>query len=415
MNQRYLRMGALLIFVVVLVGVHGPEVLLYALLALGAVLGPRQLIDLAIPTGIDGSRVFQFNLRSGMTAQEIITRAAQVIGTVNETIRNRYAGITYITDQLYGYYRQGEGGRSYTPKKSEQTQQDPVKSSNIGHMLPLDDYEDVLGWSELYLRDAPAIQLDGDIAQIADRWENRCDLEMWRRILTTTENPVGSAGYDVGWAIGTGMNVNFIPPQWGTNQFASSHTHFKFQAAATAAAWIALLNEMIADLRHHGHTGRLVCYTSESDIDTIVTMNAAGGRFIELLPQEVTATGGNTNAPVLTVRGETQGVPGEIYGYYRSNKGVVVELRSFGRIPQYYAWMTKSYGPNNPKNGLAIRIHPGVTQGFGLKVDPQLTRSLTPKLDMVKFDATHGVGINDRTNGVAGRVNNASFDNPSLS
>jgi hypothetical protein len=64
--------------------------------------------------------------------------------------------------------------------------------------------------------------------------------------------------------------------------------------------------------------------------------------------------------------------------------------------------MTKSYGLNDPRNGLAVREEPGV--GFGMQVKPKMTDDAVRQLKRIAFEATHGVGVNDRTNGVAGYI-----------
>jgi hypothetical protein len=405
--------GLLLIVVVVLAYlVFQPELDLQQFLvgsgtvAVGTVLGPSMLVRLAIPTGIDGAKVFQFQLRGNLTAEQAITKAAAAIGAVNEELAQRYSGLWYITDALYAYYRQGNsGGRTETPEKVEGKPADPVHGQNIGHMLPLKNYEDALGWTPLYMRDAPVSQLDADVAEIADRWRNKVQKDFLTRALHRTENVIGSAGYDVPW-VKTGGSVDYVPPQYKGKKF-TAHTHFLAVAGTTAADVQTLLNNLANHLREHGHTGRLVALVSDADIATYASMTD----FVKLNPQQFIIPGGNTSSPVAYAQGEVQGMPGELFGYLNGQKGVV-ELRYDERMPTGYIFMTKSYGQNNPKNGIAIRRHP--TGGFGLVVDPQLSKSINPELESVLFKGTHGVGVNERTNGVAGRFGNASYADPDI-
>ncbi len=375
----------------------------------GAVLGARALVDLAIPTGIDGGKVFQFNLRSNLTPEQVIQKAAAAIGVVNEEIASLYGGMTYFTQSLYAYYRQGSATRNMTPKAHEYKDADPMKGQNIGHMLPLDDYDDEMAWTERYLRDAPEMQLDSDVVEVADRWRNRIDYEFWVRVLMNTENAIGSGGYDVGWVNATDGNVDYVPPAYMGKTFDTAHTHYIANTGTNAAAFATLLNSMSGHLREHGHRGMLTAFVSETDIDTYSGMTD----FVKLNPQGVVITGGSTSAPVYSTPGEIQGMPGELLGYFNSKKGLVA-LRWYHRIPTKYAFMTKSYGTNNPRNGVAIRLHPA-EGGFGLRVVPLVTREMQPKLDKVTFKGTHGIGTNERTNGVAGHVDSASWSNPSIS
>jgi hypothetical protein len=228
--------------------------------------------------------------------------------------------------------------------------------------------------------------------------------------LTNTENAIGSAGYDVGWAIGTGTNVNYIPPQYGATVFGTSHTHYKF-VDDTSLDYDDLFELMITDLRHHqGMTGRLVCFVSGTDLTEI----AAVGGFVELKPETVTIIESDASRKLMTADGEFQAVPGELFGYYNSLRGLV-ELRYSDRIPTNYCFMTKPFGRDNARNGLAVRTEPGI--GFGLAVRPQIVHTPNPELDKVYFDATHGVGVNDRLNGVAGYIaaSASGYVNPTIS
>lgn len=374
------------------------------------IIGPRASVDLALPSGIDTSRIFNFQNRSGMNAQEIISRAAAAIGEANEAVMARWQGMIFMTKSLFAYYAQGSGSRTETPVKTEFKRADGVRSDASGHMLPFRDFEDALSWTPLYLRDAYEEQINADVSLIGDRWFNRVDKEIVTRILTTTENAIGT-GYDVPWAIGTGTNVNFIPTQYGTNTFTSSHTHFYAAAGSVSATSVAtMLDAMVLQLRHHGHSGTLVALVSETDLASYTGI--ANGKFIRFIPNGVQTIAGATTNPVLTIQGELEGMPGTIFGWYLSDRGLV-ELRYHDRFPTGYAFMTKSYGNKNPRNGVAVREHPDF--GFGLRVAPQVSNDINPELEFILFKGGHGMGVNNRLNGVAGYIGNASYQNPTIS
>lgn len=374
-----------------------------------AILGARSLLDLALPTGIDGAEVLRFQLESGVTAAEAIALAASTIGTVNESILTKYGDMLHITESPYARTRQGEGSRSETPDRADFEETMAVHSDHIGNMLPRKDHRDALAWTPLYMRRAMNGQLEDDIALIAERWTNKVERELLTRALTNTENAIGSAGYDVGWAIGTGTNVDFIPPQFGATVFTSSHSHYVF-ANDTNVDYDSLFEDMITQLRHHGYTGRLAALVSSADLSEIAAVDG----FVELNPQGVTVVEGDASRVLRIAEGEFEAMPGELFGFYKSLRGLV-ELRYSDRIPTNYAFMTKPFGRDNRNNGLAVRTEPGV--GFGLMVNPQLTRSINPELDKVYFDATHGVGVNNRLNGVAGYIaaGASAYVNPTIS
>lgn len=364
-----------------------------------SVIGPRAAVDLAFPTGLDAGTILNFLLKNGSSAEEYVRRVAAAIGAVNAQIVSQWGGLFYVTQDLYAFEVQGESSRRSTPHAAEFGHADPVRGSNVGRMLPIPKmYEDALAWTPQYMRDAFLSQLEADQTIIADSWWNRVGGDFWTRVFTNTENLVGTTGYDVPWAIGTGTNVNYIPRQYrGNTPFTTAHTHFVVQNSSDSKTFTTLFEAMMKDMRHHGYTGRLQGFVSFDDVDTIVAL----ANFVQLTPaDQLIISSGTGTDPLRYSRGETEGVPGELFGYFNSKKYGVLELRWDERIPAKYAFVTKSFGVNNPRNGVAIRVRPDV--GFGLRVDPRVTNQLQPALEAIYFPAEHAVGINDRLNGVAG-------------
>lgn len=369
---------------------------------MASILGPRLASDLIYSVGgMDSARILNFQNRNGLTTDQIIAKAAGAIGGVNEAVLARWGGIAYITNDDHARYRAGVGGTaSKTGRKTEGAQSDPRQGILSGHMLPIANYEDKLMWSEEYLRDAFEAQIDADVMEVGDAFRYRCEVDILNRIMSNAERTIGS-GYDVPWAIGTGVSVPFIPPPYQAAQFSSSHSHFNFNAGSDAAGLKTLRDDMIKDLREHGYTGTLAQFVSEADVESW----AAVSGFVEINPANVQIVTGGSSA-MRFVTGQLEGVPGELFGFFKTNRGVV-ELRYLELLPTTYTFMTKSFGANNPNNGVALRVHP--TTPFGLVPDVRVTPSLTPKLDFINLKATHGIGVNRRLNGVAGRFGNGSY------
>lgn len=363
------------------------------------------------PTGVDGGRVLGFQLRDGRTAAEIVGEVAVAVGTINQQIADKFGAYIYFTDAPYAYYPAGTGGgRRMTPVKTEFAQEPGVRSSDGGHMLPLKDFEDALAWTPLHMRDAREAQLISDVNLIVESWRNRVTNDFYTRALTNTENAIGSVGYDVPWAIGTGVNVPYIPQQFGSYSFTSTHTHFLARAGTTTADYENRLAEAAKEFRHHGYSGRLDVLVAEDDISKYT----ASDNFVQYIPTGVQTVGGNTASPIFITNEELQNAPGEVFGFYLNPQGPVMVLRSDPYIPTGYALVLKTFGVNNPMNPLAIRVHP--TEAFGLRLDPQGTRSLVnPELDKIMVMGTHGVGVNNRLAGVAIHWGNASYQNPTFS
>jgi len=374
---------------------------------MAGILGSRVAADTVFAVGgMSASGILNFQNRNGLNPQRIIEMAAAAAGAANEAAMARWEGITYLTESDSARYRQGTGNAAGRSKKlTEASHSDPRKGSMSGHMLPISETEYSLAWTEQYLRDCYQDQVDADIMEQVSQFQYDFESDVVRRLLSKAENAF-AGGYDVPWAIGTGATVNFIPPTYSTYVFDSTHTHFEFHTGTTAADYLALRDQMIKNLRHHGIRGDLVLLVSEADIDAW----AAVSGWVEITPASI-ATFAAPSSPMRVQVGSIEGVPGELVGVFRTNRGRV-EVRVHDVIPTGYCWMGKSYGRNNPENGLAVRVHPN--QPFGMTPNPQIDNSIQPRLNGIRLNAMHGVGVNKRINGVAGQINAGSYTSPTI-
>lgn len=378
---------------------------------MGIALGPHDLLDLAIPSGLDTAELMRFDRERGLSDQNIIAMASQLIGTANQEIVARYAGMIYFTRSANAIYRQGAGERRATPMVGEYVNPDPVRGQRIGHMFSRHDFQDRIELERMFQKRGDMDVLMNSLDVIAESWRNRVDLDIWTRALTKTEILVGTTGYDVPWAIGTGTSNNYVPPQHGATMFDSTHSHFNYFNTSSSETWATLLDAAMLDLREHGYYGTLTTYVSQADAPTIVALGT--DKFVQLVQPMLQVTAGGANAPVYSVNGGVAGVPGELIGYYRSPIYGLTEIRYHERIPQHYAFTFQSQGQNNAKNPLAVRIDP---EGFGLIPEPQLSPTFTPKVKSVDFFATHGISTNVREAGVASYINAGavSYVNPTI-
>jgi len=368
---------------------------------MASIVGPRMAADLIFPVGgMDATRILNFQNRNGLTPEQVVAKAAAAIGGVNESVMARWGGVSYMTEDSFARYRAGVGGTARkTSKKTEATQTDPVQGLLSGHMLPIQDYEDSLQWDWQYLRDAYEAQIDADVAEVADAFRYRCEVDFLNRVMSNAERSIGS-GYDLPWAIGTGVTVPFIPPPYQAYNFTTSHTHFVPNAGSDAAARLTVLNSMIQNLREHGLSGTLAMFVSVSDVANWAAVTG----FVEINPANMQIVDSGTTVRYVT--GQLEGVPGELFGFFKTNFGIV-EVRYLEIMPANYCWMTAPFGPNNVNNGIAVRVHPA--SPFGMVPDVQVTSSVMPQLKGINLKATHGVGVNKRLNGVAGMVGNGTY------
>lgn len=368
------------------------------------ILGPRMAADLIFAVGgMDANRILNFQNRNGLSPEQIVGQAAAAAGAANEAVMARWGGSTYITTDDHARYRAGVSGTAtQSKKKTEGANTDPRKGAESGHMLPIWNREYTLEWSEEWLRDAYQSQIDADIQTQVDQFTYDFEVDVLNRVLSNSNRAVGS-GYDVPWAIGNDANVPYIPPPFMATNFTSTHTHFVFNAGSDAAGLKTLRNDMLKQLRHHkGLGGTVSMLVSETDVDAWAAVDG----FVEINPSNVTVINGGSTAALRFVTGELQGQPGELFGFFKTNRGVI-ELRYLELLPTTYAWMTKSFGDNAIENGVAVRVHPNVP--FGLTPDVLVTNSLQPRLQGINLKTTHGIGVNRRLNGVAGHYGAGSY------
>jgi hypothetical protein len=375
-------------------------------------IGPRAAIDILFGVGgISGADVINFQNRNGLTAEQIVQRAAAGLGAANELLFNRWSGISYFTQDMFARYRKGGGTATKTPEYTEYTKPDPIRGDESGHLLRYKDYRDALAWTTIYLRDAYESQIDADIQEIVDRWINRVDQEATNRLFDSSEYPYGS-GYTVPFAIGdAGQSVPFIPPNNGAWTFDSTHTNYlRVNAAVSAANLKTGIDNGVQLVRKLGYTGRLAAWVSDTDVATWATVTG----FHEVMPEGFSIVQGGSTELRVSTGVELQGVPGELFGYYKSARGLV-ELRYLERIPTGYLHVNKPLGTNNPRNPLAWRLHP--SKPFGLMPKPTVTNHIHPELDAIEFEATYGVNINNRTNGVSVQVasGGTTYTDPTIS
>jgi hypothetical protein len=371
------------------------------------ILGPHSLLDTVLPAGIDASYVLNFQSADGLSATDIIALAATTIGEANTAIVNFYSGIITLTEELYATSEIGDGTRTMTPRGAEFVPGDGVVGEELAHMLFINKYTDAVSWSVDFLKKARRSRIVSSLNLIANRWRNRVDRDVVWRLLSAEEVLVGRSGFAPGWAIGTGTNSNFIPPQWMTETFDSTHTHYsRTNAAASAANVLAAIEEGAEEVGHHGHTGDKVAFVAGNLAKLLTASNDK--RIALYVPERFRIVGGNANAQIVSVAGTVDGVPGEVVAYVNTDNGVV-EVRRHPRFPTGYGWVGKGYGAEDMRNPLAIRTDPDFG-GFGLTVQPQVDRSLQPRLESIQFDAWHGVNVNDRTNGFAFQIASGSDD-----
>lgn len=372
------------------------------------VLGPLTLQNKALPTGLDGARIAQWAMRDGVTYEELVSQVSLALGAANQALFDKWSWLFYITDEVALEY---PNGGTVTPMTElTDVEKPPIKhGTTIGHMLPLKYYGEAIGGTWRYFRDIRSAQLRASITNIVNSGIWRFEQKLLTRFFAIEEEAIGASGYSVPFVRGTGGNVDFAPPAYDGKAFDTSHSHFIGKDIDTGPDTLDdCLEAEALTLAEHGHMAPFVSLVSRADI----ALYRALSGFVDIVDPIVQTIdrGGSTSGPQFFSRGNKD--IGRI-GYYQSDVGLV-ELIATNRLPEKYGGMGKSYGSNDPRNPLAIRVHP--QGGFGFSIVPKSSDNVDFPIEKVDVDLEFGVGVGqDRTNGAASfLVADATYVSPTI-
>ena len=374
------------------------------------VLGPMTIVQRALPTGVDGTKIAEWRLREGVSVAEFFSMVGTAMGGVNQQWVRDWGWLFSITEADVMEYPDG-GSVTELPEITDITDPDMVAGTTIGHMLDLRPYGSSVGGSWRYFRDARQSQIQATLATIINRAKWRFEKKVLTRALTQAENAIGSAGYDVPFVRGTGGNIDFTPPGYSGQSFTTSHNHFLGFDSGSSKTMADVLNGLAATVEEHGHKAPFVAAVSRAD----VALFRALTKFVQFIAPIVTTIdrGGESSGNQLYANGQPM-VSDGVFGYFQSDYGLI-ELRAYYRIPTGYVGLYKSYGNLAAQNPLAVRVHP--QQGFGLFLTGERSDNEKFPLKKINVELEFGVGVGmDRTNGAVGYlVSGGTYTDPTIS
>jgi len=372
------------------------------------ILGLQTIMNSALPTGVDGTRLAKWALRSGMTYEEFARRLATALTDLNQEMVNMWGDLMFLTEEPMFEYPDG-GSVTPMPEITDTDIPDARGATTIGHMIELRAYGDRVGGSKRWFRDARQTQINAEVRRVVNSGKWRFEQTLLNRIFLPTEYQVGTSGYNVPFVHGTSGNVDFAPPAYGGEAFTTSHDHY-VGVDSGSYGYDYTLNSLAEHLQEHGHEPPFIAYVSRANVGSY-----------SVLPSFVNPLGGT---PIMIV--ESGGIASNINRYFsqdmrefgriggfHSDYGYV-ELRASNRIPSGYMSMHKSYGRLDQRNSIAVRVHPDVGFGFYIVPETVVDNKYPLKSLQIEFEAGIGVG-EDRTNGVAGYlVAGGTWANPTI-
>ncbi len=341
--------------------------------------GNRDTKDNVILTGIDAALLENYRLRDGATYAQIVGMAETMLGGFNAGMASDpfWSLLVSYTDQVETRYAIGNTGTMVA--HTEYGRPDPERAALAGHMLPFRKWDHMLGWTADYLEEARLSDIEADLLMGLDAVRNRWRTSLLQRLLKRGDesgsiNGLSATGLSPGFATAAASTgVDFTPPSYGGTAF-------------TDAA---------AELREHGHEPPYEFLIGPSDESTVSGLTGFVSVNEQLINQSaLTAVTTFTGAAI-----DGKRPIGAISGF---------RVWVVPGIPQHYGFGFKSYGPNNLRNPLRVRVPEGERAPRALIVRDSLMPGITPVQNLM-IQTRFGVGVGDRTNGTPRYVNNANW------
>ncbi len=358
------------------------------------VLGPLNLMNKALPTGVDGARLAEWALIDGVTYGQLVSEVSLALGQANQELVAKWGFLFSLTEELMMEYEQG-GSVTAMSELTDMDQMIPLFGTTIGHMLPLRYYGNGIGGTKRYFQRSRSAVIKAAISSLVRRGIWRFEQKLLGRFFASTDETIGSAGYSVPFVHSTTGAVDFQPPPYDGNVFATTHDHFIGYNLSTPKTFADVLNGLALTLAEHGHESPYTAIVSRADIATYGALT----KWVDVVDNVISVIdrGGVTSGAQFFTNGNR--TLGRI-GYFQSDYGLV-ECLATNRIATGYVGLTKSYGQLDARNSLAVRVFPG--QGFGLEIVPETTPDDDFPIKQLNVQAEYGVGVGmDRTNGAVG-------------
>jgi hypothetical protein len=283
---------------------------------------------------------------------------------------------------------------------TEYSRPDPTRAELAGHMLPLRKWDHMLGWTADYLEEARMTDLEADIAMAIEAAQNRYRISLLQRLLkrgddSGTTNGLSTTGLSPGFATAAAnTGVDFIPPSYAGTTFTDAHEHYV--ADAGGAFTLAIFQDAAAELREHGHEPPYEFLISPAD-ETVVTAISPGFLSVNEALVNAGILAAQVNFSGATVNGKRP-------------IGAISDFRVWvvPGMPDNYGFGFKSYGPNNPRNPLRVRVPEGSRAPQLRAIRDSNNPGIAPVQNLMTQIA-FGVGVGDRTNGTPRYVGGAAW------
>lgn len=324
------------------------------------------------PANVDATYLRGLQTRSGLQFADLAGRLDAGMAMVN-------AGVDPVLSLLLAppttqeYAQGGRTSRMVATKKSQYTLARPQQVERIANMLPIDEYEIALGFTEDGLMEMSLDDFQAQVDGMVAGWDMLHRAEVLSRLFSDAEVPVGlgTTSTSPGFAgSGTGSNV-FTGLYPDNTALPGGYSHYYRD---TTANFIATVKSM-RDRLLKWHMGPFNFIGSAARVAALVAdagFISAGSPLVRV---------GDATAEALVDADTYLGVFDKDIRVHKSINDFTTDQWS----------VFKSYGPLNPRNALIWRYDP--LRGVDAYVRSRELFPLAEAVSLQKF----GVGVNDRT------------------
>jgi len=325
------------------------------------------------PINVDATYLRGLTTRSGLGFPELVGRLEAGLGAINSGFDPLVASLVYPTTSAVA--RGARTGGMQVQKRSQYTLARPQMTDRLANMLPIDDYEIALGFTEDGLRDISLDEFQTQVDGMVEAWERHHRRESLARLFSDAEVPVaaGTTATSPGMAgSGTGANA-FTAMYPDGSTLPGGYTHYFRDTVANRAAVILTARDRLRKWA----AGPYDLVGSETAIAAIVALGAPN--FVAAGSVLVRPAQGTAEAMVDAA---------QYVGVFGGDIRVHVALNDFtDDVVAIY----KSYGALNPNNALGWRWD----EQYGRAVTVR-SRELFPLAEAVSMQR-FGVGVSNRT------------------
>jgi len=372
-----------------------------------AVIGFSDLRNNTLPALWDGDYFARLEMRDGTSFEAMVQRASAALAGFNGELLSmpHYSGMFAVQDTPAIKYAIGTSNSWEVA--TEYGVPDPRRGKTEGHMAPIRPYDWALGWTQMYLREHFAEDLDADIKSMIDSARKLWQKALLTRFFDDTANTVDATALaDLPFANSTSDISTYVPPVSPQGEeFASTHNHFLGYGTTGVTQDtfdISAVDVMVEHLQEHGYASPYEMIVSRTDISSWAAITG-------FKPPDWQGISYHASA---VERADFNDI-GSYIGSVETKRGMA-QLWETPRVPTKHAGLYKRVDDGiGGGAGAPLRVRIDDMYGFGFNLVPG--NYVNSPVHLVVGFGKFGVAVGNRLNGVLLDLAASTYSAPSIS